>query len=424
MAQIRPFRGVRYNPAVVGDLRSVISPPYDVISPAQQSLLHLRHPYNAVHLDLSQDAERYAYAAKTLREWLDTGVLVRDHEPALYFSVQEFSLKDGSRRRRAGVFVALRLEEFSSGAVRPHERTFEDAKKDRLALLRACRMHLSPIFCLYSTPGWSIERVAEPGLTAAPLIDIADEHDVTHRVWRVTDRRVIAEVTARLAPESLIIADGHHRYETALRYRQEMAAQGPANEDAPFHYVLAYLTNAQEDGLVILPTHRLLRGVSLPPAQALRTALRRDFRVALFPLHDPAAFLHALRAPGAGRRLGCAVAGAGHYWALSFDERVTRTLAVPAPLRDVDVTVLHELILSRFLGLTPEAQKRHLEYTVDEEKAIRLVAAHQYQAAFLLNPTTFAQILRVCEAGEVMPQKSTYFVPKLPTGLVFLPAGD
>lgn len=424
MAQIRPFRGVRYNSAVVGDLRSVISPPYDIISPDQQTLLHLRHPYNAVHLDLSQEVERYAYAAKTLRAWLDTGVLVRDHEPALYFSLQEFSLKDGSTRRRAGIFVALRLEEFSSGVVRPHERTFEDAKKDRLALLRACHMHLSPIFCLYSTPGWSLTQVVEPELRAAPLIDIVDEQNMKHRLWRVTDQRLIAEITTRLAPASLIIADGHHRYETALRYRREVAAQEPGSEDAPFHYVLAYLTNAQEDGLVILPTHRLLRGVSLPPAQALRMVLHRDFRLALFPLHDPAAFLHALRAPGAERRIGCVVAGAGHYWVLAFDERVTRTLAVPAPLRDVDVTVLHELILLRLLGLKAEAQKQHLEYTIDEEEAIRLVATRQCQAAFLLNPTTFTQIRRVCEAGEVMPQKSTYFFPKLPTGLVFLPARD
>jgi uncharacterized protein (DUF1015 family) len=424
MAQIRPFRGVRYNSAVVGDLRSVISPPYDVISPDQQTLLHLRHPYNAVHLDLSQEAEPYAHAARTLRAWLDRGVLVRDHEPVLYFSIQEFSLKDGSTHRRAGVFVALRLEEFSSGVVRPHERTFEDAKKDRLALLRACQMHLSPIFCLYSIPGWSITRVVEPELGAAPLIDVVDEQNVRHRLWRVTDQRLMSEISTRLAPASLIIADGHHRYETALRYCQEVAAQEPGREDAPFHYVLAYLTNAQEDGLVIFPTHRLLRGVSLPPAQALRTVLHRAFRLTVFPVHESAAFLRALRAPAAERRIGCVVAGAGHYWLLAFDERVTRTLAVPAPLRDVDVTVLHELILSRLLGLTAQAQTQHLEYILDEEEAIRLVATRQCQAAFLLNPTTFAQIDRVCAAGEVMPQKSTYFFPKLPTGLVFLPARD
>ncbi|MCS6925057.1 MAG: DUF1015 domain-containing protein [Candidatus Binatia bacterium] len=424
MARIRPFCGVRYNPAVVGDLRSVISPPYDVISPDQQTLLHLRHPYNAVHLDLSQNAERYTYAAETLREWLERGVLVRDREPALYVTVQEFSLRDGRRQRRTGMFVALRLEEFSSGIVRPHERTFEDAKKDRLALLRACHMHLSPIFCLYATTAWSLEEVMEPQLKADPLIDIVDEQDVSHKVWRVTDHRLIADITDRLAPESLVIADGHHRYETALRYRREVAAQEPGNDDAPFHYVLAYLANAEDAGVVILPTHRLLRGVSLPPLQALRTALHRDFRLALFPLHDAPAFLRALHAPTPGRRIGCVLAGAGHYWVLSFDDRVTRTLAVPAPLRDVDVTVLHELILSRLFGLSQEAQAQHLDYTTDEEEAIRLVTTQQCQAAFVLNPTTFAQVRRVCEAGEVMPPKSTYFFPKLPTGLVFLPARE
>jgi uncharacterized protein (DUF1015 family) len=424
MAHIRPFRGVRYNPAVVGDLRHVISPPYDVISPEQQTLLHLRSPYNAIHLDLNQTLEPYTGAARAFREWMDRGVLMRDPVPALYCYVQEFALKDGIPRRRVGIFAALRLEEFSSHVVRPHERTFEHAKQDRLALLRACQVHLSPIFFLYSRPGWSVEQVLAPGRTAAPLIAMTDDQQVAHRLWQITDQHAIAEVAAGLASESLIIADGHHRYETALRYRQEMAGQGHANEDAPFNYVLAYLTNAQEDGVVILPTHRLVNEVLLPPAQALRTVLHRDFRISLFPLSDSAAFLQALRTPGPDRRIGCVLAGAGHYWLLSFTERITRTLSVSAPLRDLDVTVLHELIFQQFLGLTPDLQQQKVAYTIDEEEALRRVAARQSQAAFLLNPTTFAQIAQACEAGETMPQKSTYFFPKLPTGLVFLPTRE
>jgi uncharacterized protein (DUF1015 family) len=419
MAIIRPFRGVRYNPAVAGDLQHVVSPPYDVISPEQQTLLHLRSPYNAVHLDLNPDPERYAVAAKTFSTWLEGGVLIQEHEPALYFYTQEFTLKDGVRRKRVGVLAALRLEEFSSGKIRPHERTFEYAKADRLALLRACQAHLSSIFCLYSRPGWSLEHTVAPALSEPPLMDVHDDGGTQHQLWRVTAPEAIAEVASRLERETLIIADGHHRYETALRYRNERAAQGKSTGEEPFHFVLAYLTNAQDEGLVILPTHRLLQDVTLPKVEHLRLVLQREFRLSTFARHETAAFLAALRAPGGERRIGCVFAGANYYWLLSFDDRVTQGLFLSAPLRSLDVTVLHDVLLQRFLGLPPDVQKQKLTYTIDEEEALRRVADHQCQAAFLLNPTTFQQVADVCQHGETMPQKSTYFFPKLLTGMVF-----
>ena len=420
MALIRPFGGVRYDPAVVGDLRQVVSPPYDVISAEQQTLLHLRSPYNAVRLDLNRDVERYSSAAKTLRDWLDRRVLIQDQEPSLYCYTQEFTLKDGSRHKRAGILAALRLEDFSAKMIRPHERTFEGAKNDRLELLRSCQAHLSPVFLLYSKPTWSLTQTLAPALAAPALVTVEDDQQTRHRLWRITDQALIAEVAAGLAHEPLIIADGHHRYETALRYRAErVAAQKHNSGDEPFHYVLAYLTNVWEGGVVILPTHRLLCEGPLPNSQHLRTALQRDFRVALFSLTDPPAFFAALRAPGPGRRIGCAFAGASHYWLLSFDERVTQGLPVSAPLRAVDVTVLHDVIFQRFLGLPAEVQKQRLAYTTDEEEALWWVAERRCQAAFFLNPTTFEQVAAVCERGETMPQKSTYFFPKLLTGLVF-----
>jgi uncharacterized protein (DUF1015 family) len=419
MVMIRPFRGIRYNPTVVSDLQQVVSPPYDVISPEQQTLLHLRNPYNAVHLDLSQDAERYASAARRFAAWLDQKVLIQEQEPALYCYTQEFTVKDGGRRRRTGVLAAVRLEEFSSGKIRPHEQTFESAKEDRLALLRSCQAHLSPIFCLFSRPGWSLAQTLTPALTGSPLETVEDEQRTTHKLWRITNQSLIAEVEAGLTHEPLIIADGHHRYETALRYRDECAAGGHSSGEESFNYVLAYLTNAQEEGLVILPTHRLLRDVPLPSSQHLRTVLQRDFRLALFSPADPAAFFAALRAPGPGRRIGCALAGASHYWLLSFNERVTQGLPVSAPLQALDVTVLHDVIFQRFLGLSAEGQRQRLSYTIDEEEAVRLVSERHCQAAFFLNPPTFEQVARVCEHRETMPQKSTYFFPKLLTGLVF-----
>lgn len=419
MALIRPFRGVRYNPDVVGDLQQVVSPPYDVVSPEHQTLLHLRSPYNAVRLDLNQDPERYVSAARTFHEWLDRDALIQEQEPALYYYTQTFTLKDGMSRTRAGVLAALRLEEFSSGKIRPHERTFEQAKNDRLALLRACQAHLSPIFLLYNRSDWSLTQTCAPALTHPPLLALEDEQQTIHQMWRITDPTVIAQVAAGVAEEPLIIADGHHRYETALHYRNERAAGEPGTDDASFNYALAYLTNAHEDGLVILPTHRLLQGVTLPRPRDLRTVLQRDFRVTMFALAQSAAFLSALHAPGPARRLGGVLAGAEHYWLLSFDERMTSTLPVSAPLRALDVTVLHDIVLQRFLGLPPDTQKQALTYTIDEEEALRLVGERQRQAAFLLTPTTFAQVARVCEQRETMPQKSTYFFPKLLTGLVF-----
>jgi uncharacterized protein (DUF1015 family) len=249
---------------------------------------------------------------------------------------------------------------------------------------------------------------------------VQDDQQTKHQLWRITDQALIAEVAAGLAHEPLIIADGHHRYETALRYRAErVAAQKHRSGDEPFNYVLAYLTNVQEKGVVILPTHRLLREGPLPSPQNLRTVLQRDFRVALFSPTDRQAFFTALRAPGPERRIGCALAGASHYWLLSFDERVTQGLLVSASLRAVDVTVLHDVIFQRFLGLPPEVQKQRLAYTIDEEEALQWVAERRCQAAFFLNPTTFEQIAEVCGHGETMPQKSTYFFPKLLTGLVF-----
>ena len=420
MALIRPFRGIRYNPAAVGDLQQVVSPPYDVISAEQQTVLHLSSPYNAVRLDLNQDVERYSSAAKTFRDWLDQRVLIQDEEPSLYLYTQEFTLKDGSRHTRTGILAALRLEEFSAKMIRPHERTFESAKNDRLALLRSCQAHLSPIFFLYSKPAWSLVQTLAPELTVPALVTVQDTQQTTHQLWRITDQALIAEVAAGLAREPLIIADGHHRYETALRYRAErLAAQKRSGGDEPFDYVLAYLANIREGGVVILPTHRLVREGPLASPQHLRTALQRDFRVALFSPTNRQAFFAALRAPGPERHIGCVLAGASHYWLLSFDERVTQGLPVSAPLRALDVTVLHDVVFQRFLGLPPEVQKQKLAYTTDEEEALQWVAERRCQAAFFLNPTTFEQVAEVCGHGETMPQKSTYFFPKLLTGLVF-----
>ena len=421
MARIRPFRALRYDPDVVGDLEHVVAPPYDVIGPEQQNLLHLRSPYNAVHLDFNSAADRYAAAAATLQTWRAQGALRRDTASSIYGYAQDFTLDDGQPRRRLGFFAALRVEDFASGVIRPHERTFERAKEDRLALLRACRTHLSSIFCLYAGKGWALAETLRLE-SARPDVDVRDAAGVRHRLWPVSDPERIDGLTAKLADEPLIIADGHHRYETALRYSRERETS--SGRDEPFRYVLAYLTDANDAGLTILPTHRLLRQIRLPAAVDLFRVLSRDFRVTRYPLSARDAFSRALAEPGPARRIGCVVAGAEHYWLLSFDDRAIRGLTVSPALKELDVTVLHDAIFAGALGLPPDVQKQRVTYTSDEAAALDSVANGEHQAAFLLRPTSFAQVERICAGGETMPQKSTYFYPKLLTGLVFQPLED
>ncbi len=427
MAHIRPFRGIRYNPAVVGDLQPLVSPPYDVISKQQQTLLHLQSPYNAIHLDLNQDAQRYTTAANIWHAWRQKEVLTQDREPSLYVYSQEFTLPDGKTRQRTGVLSAVQLEEFSSGVIRPHEQTFEGAKSDRLALLKACQAHLSPVFLLYARKDWSIEQVLASELTAPPLIDVKDGQGNRHKVWRVTQPDLIAEVASGLAQESFIIADGHHRYETALKYRRELLEQGDTRADAPFQRIMAYVTNAEDEGVVILPTHRLIKDARLPSPHNLRSVLKRDFRLSLYARDKAEDFFAALKGAGAtegSRRIGCAMAAAENFWLLSFDERITHGSTTSAALRALDVTVLHEVLFQQFLGLTQELQKKHVSYTSSAEEALQTVAAQECQAAFFLNSTPYEQVERVCAGGETMPPKSTYFYPKLLTGLVFYSVAD
>jgi uncharacterized protein (DUF1015 family) len=371
----------------------VVAPPYDVISPAQQAALYDRSPWNVVRLILPREPERADAAAATLRDWMASGVLARDADPALYFYSQEYVLSDGSRRERDGVLCRLGLAEFSSGVVRPHERTFPGPKRDQLALLRATGAYLSPIFGMYARAGERLRNVA--GIAGAPLLEVPGEAAEVHRVWRVTDAEAIGRVTAALAAETIFIADGHHRYETALAYRAERGG-GPGS-------VLAFLSN-MEEGLVVLPTHRLLR-VPLPlDAAAFEARLRETFAVEPLPPATP-------RPDGAidvvlpDRRLRVRPMAAAR----------ARLAHLPPSVRGLDVAVLHEALLGPLLVVEPG----QLAFTHDDAEAIDDVAAGRSTAAFLLNPPSVAAVRAVCLAGELMPEKSTYFYPKLASGLVF-----
>ena len=394
MAVVRPLAGLRYDPARAGDVGQLLAPPYDVITAAEQAELYARSPYNVIRLILPREAERGAAAAQTLRDWIAAGILAPDPEPALYLYTQQFSLPDGSTRRRDGLLCRLRLEDFSSGVVRPHERTLPGPKADRLALLRATGANLSAIFGLYARPGEPVRELLAGAELGTPLVDVSG----WHRLWRVTDASVIARVEAALASEAIIIADGHHRYETALAYRDEQRG----NEAAT--YILAYLANMEEEGVAILPTHRLVRAPLSLGAAALAARLGESFAV------EPA---DERRRRAAGeidcvlpdRRLRLRAGPAARE----------RLRDLPPVLRGLAVECLRRAILEPILGVGPE----DLEFTHDDEEAIAAVAAGRAAAAFLLNPPSMAEVREVCLAGEVMPEKSTYFYPKLATGLVF-----
>lgn len=395
MAVVAPFAGLRYDAAKVGDIGTVLAPPYDVISTEQQAALYDRSPWNAVRLILARGAERAASAAETLRAWVKESVLRPDHEPALYLYSQTFRLPDGTERRRDGVICRLRLEDFSTGVVRPHERTFPGPKQDRLALMRATGAYLSPIFGLYARPRECVRDLI--GDASAPVIDATGAGGGRHQLWRVTDPARVTRVQAALAAETIFIADGHHRYETGLAYRDECRGAGDTA------WIMACLVNMEEEGLVVLPTHRLVAPERAIDAATIATGLGGRFDVETL-------------APSAARPDGVIdVVLPRRALRLRPAAGAARAVASqPEAVRDLAVTLLREAVFAPL-----QITSTDLAFTHDDAEAAEAVASGQASAAFLMNPPSMAAIRRVCLSGEVMPEKSTYFFPKLADGLVF-----
>ena len=412
MADIQPLRGIRYDRARTGDLGTVVAPPYDVVSPDVLGRLYDRSPYNSIRLILNREADSHAAAARAWTTWRTDGVLVQDAVPGFYFYSQRFDAPRHGSRRRDGLLVAMRLEELGRG-VFPHERTMEGPKADRLRLIRACKANLSPIFGLVSCPGRSLRDLVAPAVDQPPAVSVTDDLGVRNDLWPVTDPDSIARSIQVLGPESVVIADGHHRYETALAYRNEMRRAHPdAGPSAPFESILMYLSNIDEPGLVVLPTHRVLRDVRSADVAQVVEDLADVFQVAEYEVGQRDAFLAALF-DGATRiaRIGCAlpdkllVLSLRHDPATLLPERTAET-------RGHAVVILHDLVLPRLLP-TP------LQFTHDDGEAMRAVAGGDAGAAFLLPAPTAQDVRAVCLSGETMPEKSTYFYPKLLTGLVF-----
>lgn len=428
MTQIAPFRGILYNPNKVRELSKVIAPPYDVITPEELAKLQRRSPYNIVHLDLNHEADPYQAVTRLFEEWQAEKILVRDETPGIYFISHRFRTDGEEEKERLGFIALTRLEDFSTGNIRPHERTLEGPKEDRFQLMLACQANLSPILALYSQPKRIINRMlSERAQGTDPLREVRDDRGGSCLLWRVTDPELIRLVRREMEGQPLLIADGHHRYEAALRYRDHLRAERKSwSGGESFNYVMAYFANMKDAGLLILPTHRLVRAFEPIPFQKLEEDLQRYFYLEPYPKTPEGRrwFLRALKSGGKRHRLiGASFKRDPRYLILRLkNKRIMQRLAkeLSAPLRELDVTILHLLLMEHILGLSAEDQvkERVMSYTQDEDKVLQAVEKEGYMAAFILNPPDPETVLTIALGGERLPQKSTYFYPKLITGLV------
>jgi uncharacterized protein (DUF1015 family) len=444
MADILPFRGIRYDPiAVAGELADVLAPPYDVISPAEQQELYDRSPENVVRLILGREEDRYQSANRLFHEWLSRGVLVADDRPALYVYTQRFAdpVTGKPAPERIGLICLLKLEEYASGKVLPHENTLTAAKVDRLDLLRATNAQFESIYGLFSDRNKSVRSFATFCTDREPaLVHVDDMIGSSHTVKRITDPRAIDILKMPLEDEPIFIADGHHRYETALNYRREVRKQFdvPDSQSIPADYILITLTAFQDHGLLVLPTHRMVKGLDASLVADLPNALGRNGFGVIEA--DPSVIERAIEDTAKlGRKAvsivlpqtGATARGLGVRTLLatlnaSLDEIPGLIPGVESDaLKRLDVTILQRLILQERLGITTDmlAAGGHVGYTRDMKEAIESVATGKYQVAFILGRPSVDDVRLVSLAGDKMPQKSTFFYPKLLSGLIMRDLG-
>ena len=418
MADVQPLRALHYDTSVVGPLADVVAPPYDVIDLEQRAALLARSPFNIVAIDLPRgDGDPYASAGELLQSWQARGALARDSEPALWAHTQQYAGPDGGTLTRRGFFCRVRIEGYGPGRVRPHERTHPGPKQDRLRLTRATRANISPIFSLYSDPGGAAWDALSPATERTPWGEVEDADGTIHRLWRVADPPTIAAVHDAARDAELLIADGHHRYETMEAYAQEVGGEGD------HRYILMCLVALEDPGLTVFPTHRLVRGLSEERRSALRAELERDFYISDAPGHSPAPEPNGSASP---LQLGYVSGRDAHAQRLVLKDQAIADAALTGhsdAYRHLDTGVLEALILKGALGLSDDdiSHFNGLFYARDTDEALAMVRSGEYDAAFLMRPTPVGQVRDIAASGENMPPKSTFFYPKLLTGLLLNP---
>jgi uncharacterized protein (DUF1015 family) len=429
LAKIAPARGLYYNPQKVADISLVATPPYDVIAPEEVERYRDRHPYNIIRLILPAGEggmDRYQEAARFVQTWEKEGVLIRDENPSLYPYQQVFTSPTGEIKQRNGFISLMKLESWGQGNVIPHEGISPKPVEDRLRLMEACEANLSQVFALYSDPAGAVEEQLAHVWTSSPRYEFRDDDGVVHRLWQVDDRTTIGAIAKEMRDKTILIADGHHRYKTALMYRDKMRERYPSyTERSLFEYTMLYLTPLEGEGLLILPTHRLVIPRKPFDLDGFYAALKKYFSFTVFTFDDPNRekqaredFFKALDKRSSHRyTFGLYIGSEKRYIQLVLREGVNlKELLVgyPEVLQELDVTLLDGFILKGLLKVDQE------EVGLAKGRDEALAEAHQgrCKAAFLLNPPSIQQVKRVVDAGEVMPRKTTFFYPKVTTGLV------
>lgn len=436
MAEIKPFCGIRYNTQKISNLSEVATPPYDVISKKEQIAFYERHPYNVIRLDKNMVSDRdtpddnpYTRAAGFYQEWRESGVLIREKEPAIYATTIEFP-HNGRAVTRFGLIAAVRLEPFSAGVILPHEQTFSKVKSERLQLMKACHANFSNIFTVYSDPDDTLAFVKSAISNKTPEEQFTDNAGHRQAMWRITDPEVHRKIADAFRDRRLFIADGHHRYETALNYREWVRKENPDfNENHPANFIMMYLCAIEDPGLIILPSHRLLPAVPGALRNELIDRVSACFDIKTIPvpeensekaLRQLAAIMKQYRENNV---IGLIMRGRPTYYALVLRQGVMKAHfggEIPEPLMGLDVTVLTQLVLVRLMGFDRESldDESRIQYTSRDSEAAASVRSGEHDLAFILNPPTNEQVCRVAEAGFTMPRKTTYYYPKVITGQV------
>jgi uncharacterized protein (DUF1015 family) len=433
LADIRPFRGTHYNPSLVKDLGKVICPPYDIISPQLQQELYRRSESNFIRIEFGRELprdkandNRYTRAAATLGNWLAQGILKTDDRPSFYINDHHFIYHDREYRRRSLVCL-VRLEEWDRMIVRPHEGTLSSPKGDRLNLLWALQANTSPVMSLYEDPDGRISTLIKKPCVRQPLLSTGSGNGESHRIWAIDDAGTMTGIRECLAGKPLYIADGHHRYESALAYRRErQSGFSPEKAGEPFDFVMMSLTDIADPGLIILPAHRLVRGLAPSAIDGLMNGLKTYFSIGEEAL-DRANVLSQIRGLLSENEDEVRLILYGLERDRLFQLRLRGSTAVRPMMpyfhselyQKLDVSIVDHVILEKLLGLAHGTTTDYLDYTNNTLEAINRVLDQEYQLAFLVNPVKPGIIKTIADSGDRMPHKSTYFFPKIPAGLVF-----
>jgi uncharacterized protein (DUF1015 family) len=437
MANIIPFRGIFYNREKIKELSQVVAPPYDIISGEAQERYYEMSQYNVIRLILGKDFpgdneanNRYTRAAEFFHRWLEEEILIRDVSPSIYLLEEEFGLSNDifgevatpqNRREtitRHGFIALARLEDFSKGIIQPHEGTMAEPKRDRLNLLRACRANFSQIFTIYEDPENKLDRLWEGKKSESPIIDFINGENIRHRLWKIDDRSAVNWIVEGMKGKKLFIADGHHRYESALDYRNDLRKSNPHHTAYEgYNYVMAYFINMRDNGLKILPIHRAVRNFAGFNQQRLILEVGKYFHLQVLP--NLKELLSQMKEDKVKHRMGMYTGGSEFYLLSLKDEQITEKLIKGGEeiSCQLDVVILHTLIMETILNIPPEDQES-ITYSEKINETVAKVQAGSHCVAFFLRPVRMPEFKAIVEAGEIMPKKSTYFYPKLLSGLV------